>query len=97
MSFGESVFLAGFIQKTVKVHLDVRISHAYPKRKQPQKVLEDLRGHHTEVEGEAPPGGPGWPAPGPTYQPPVAMSVLHHLKDCIYVVYSSRFDPRAQD
>ena len=25
------------------------------------------------------------------------MSVLHRLLDCMYAVYSSRFDPRAQD
>ena len=34
---------------------------------------------------------------GPTCQAPIVMSVLHHLLDCIYVVYSSRFDLRAQD
>jgi hypothetical protein len=48
---------------------------------------------HSENNTE---GGPGQHL-GPTYQPPVAMSVLHRLKDCIYVVYSSQFDPRAQD
>ena len=30
MSFGESVFSTGFIQKTIKVDLDVRIHCAYP-------------------------------------------------------------------
>ena len=30
MSFVESVFSAGFIQKTVKVDLDVRLNRAYP-------------------------------------------------------------------
>jgi hypothetical protein len=33
---------------------------------------------------------------GPPRQPPVAMSILYHLKDCISAVYSSRFDLRAQ-
>ena len=33
-SFGESVFSTGFIQKTVKVDLDVRLNRAYPQRKQ---------------------------------------------------------------
>ena len=51
MSFGESVFSAGFIQKTIKVDIDVRLNQ------QPQKVPKHSRGHHTEVEGEAPPGG----------------------------------------
>ena len=59
MSFGKSIFSAGFIQKTIKVDLDVRLNRAYPQRKQPQKVLEDSRGLHTEAEGEA----------GPTYRP----------------------------
>ena len=34
---------------------------------------------------------------GSTWQPLVAMSVLHRLKNCIYVVLLSRFDPRVQD
>ena len=86
MSFGESVFSIGFIQKTVKVDLDVRLNHTYPQRKRPQKVLEDSRGLHTEAEGEASPGGTGRPL-GSTCQPLVAMSVLHRLLDCIYTVY----------
>jgi hypothetical protein len=61
MSFGEFVFSAGFIQKTVKVDLDVRLNRTYPQRKLPQKVPEDSRGQHTEVEGEAPPGGASQP------------------------------------
>ena len=96
MSFGESEFSAVFIQKTIKVDQDVRFNHAYPQRKQPQKVPEDSRGLHTEAKGEASLGGAGQPL-GPTCQPPVAMLVLHHLLDCIYVIYSSRFYPRAQD
>jgi hypothetical protein len=51
MSFDESMFSAGFIQKTAKVDLDVRINRIYPWQKQPQKVPEDSRGHHTEAEG----------------------------------------------
>ena len=34
MSFGESMLSTGFIQKTIKVDLDVRSNHAYPQRKQ---------------------------------------------------------------
>ena len=64
MSFGESIFSTGFMQKTVKVDLDVRFNHAYPQRKQSQKVPEDSRRHHTEAKGEAPLGGArGRPAP----------------------------------
>ena len=50
MSFGESVFFVGFIQKTIKVNLDDRLNRAYPQRKQPQKVPEDSRGHHTKAK-----------------------------------------------
>ena len=58
MSFGESVFSAEFIQKTVKVDLYVRINHAYPQQDWHQKDLEDIRGHHAEVERRlAPPTG----------------------------------------
>ena len=45
MSFGESIFSAGFIQKTVKVDLDVRVIRAYPQRNRHQKDLEDFRRH----------------------------------------------------
>ena len=85
MSFGESVFSAGFIQKTVKVDLHVGISHAYPLRNEHQKTLEDSRGHHTKAGGETPPGG----ANQPLGVPPISllgMSVLHCLLGCIYVV-----------
>ena len=56
MSFGENVFSAGFIQKIVKVDRIVKVNRAYPQRKLPQKVLEDSRRYHTEVEAEAQPG-----------------------------------------
>ena len=32
-SFGESVISTGFIQKTIKVDLDVKLNHAYPQQK----------------------------------------------------------------
>ena len=41
MSFGESVFSARFIQKTVKVDQNVRFNYAYPQRKGHQKTQED--------------------------------------------------------
>ena len=58
MSFGESVFSAGF---TVKVDLHVRFNYGYPQRNRHQKTLEDSGGLHTEVKGETPPGGAGRP------------------------------------
>jgi hypothetical protein len=61
MSFGESMFLAGFIQKTIKGDQIDKFNRTYPQRKQPQKVPKDLRGHHTESKAEAPPGGAGQP------------------------------------
>ena len=33
MSFGESVFLAEFIQKTVKVDLFIKVNHVFLRRK----------------------------------------------------------------
>ena len=52
MSFGESMISAGFIQKTIKVDLDVRVNHAYPHQNGHQKTLEDSRGHHAMAESE---------------------------------------------
>ena len=52
MSFGESVFSVGFIPKTVKVDLHVRINCAYPQQNGHQKTLEDSRGLHTEAKLE---------------------------------------------
>jgi hypothetical protein len=52
MSFGESVFSVGFIQKTVKGDQFDKFNRTYPQRKQPQKVLEDSRGHRTEAEAQ---------------------------------------------
>ena len=80
MSFVESVFSAGFIQKTIKGDQNVKLNRAYPSRKQFQKVLEDPRRQSAEAEHVPLTCG--------------ATSVLHHLKDCIYVVLLSWFDPR---
>ena len=59
MSFGESMFSTRFIQKTIKVDIDVRSNHAYPQRKQLQKVLEDTRRQTTKEDHETPLGGAG--------------------------------------
>ena len=92
MSFGESVFSAGFIQKTIKLDLHVRFNRAYQQRNGHQKTLEDSRGLHTEAKPEWLIGGASrphlqaaWPL-GPPVSLRVAMSVLHRLLGFIYAV-----------
>jgi hypothetical protein len=59
-SFGESMISTGFNQKTVEADLYVRVYNAIPPRNLPGKVLEDFRGHHTEVRGRTLPCGASW-------------------------------------
>ena len=59
MSFGEFIFSSGFIQKTFKVDQIIKVNHAYPQQKLPQKVPEDSRRHHTEAKAEVLTCGPG--------------------------------------
>ena len=59
MCFSEYIFSIGFIEKTVKVDLDVRVNCAYPPRNGHQKTLEDSRGLHVEAERQRLPGGAG--------------------------------------
>jgi hypothetical protein len=93
MSFGETMISTGFIQKIVKVDLDVRINRAYPPRNRHQKVLEDTKGHYTEAEPKWLPGVANQPhlqatrPLGPTVSLRVAMSVLHRLLGCIYAIF----------
>ena len=96
MSFGVSVFPAAFNQKTAKEDLFVKGNYGISPCKQCRKTLEDSIRLSTEMGPVPLTCGAGRPV-GPPCQPPVAMSVLHRLKDCISAVYSSRFDPRAQD
>ena len=64
MSFGESVFLAGFIQKTSKEDLFVKANHVYPLRNRPGKNPEGkppkrrASGYHVGLAGPTsrPPG-----------------------------------------
>ena len=49
MSFGESVFLAGFNQKTVKEDLFVKRNHGILSRNQHGMTLEDSKKRTTEV------------------------------------------------
>jgi hypothetical protein len=77
MSFGESIFFAGFIQKTIKMDLHVRINHAYPPRNGHQKVPKDSRGHHTKAGAKVLLGGAGRPHLYATW--PLGPAVILHL------------------
>ena len=50
MSFGEFVFSAGFIQKTVNDDLFIKGNYGIPPRNRRGKTLEDSRRRITEVE-----------------------------------------------
>ena len=92
MSFGESVFSAGFIQKTVKEDLFVKGNYGIPPCNQRGKTLEDSRRRITEAGHMSLKCGATWPNPEatkPLWVPPISliiMSVLHRLKDCIFAV-----------
>ena len=49
MSFGESMFLAGFNQKTAKEDLFVKGNHGIPPRYLRGKILEDSMSYSTEA------------------------------------------------
>ena len=57
MSFGESVFPAGFNQKTAKKDLIVKGKYEIPPRHLRGKTLEGSKSHVTEAEGDTPLGG----------------------------------------
>jgi hypothetical protein len=103
MSFDESMFSAGFNQNTTKEDMFVKGNLIILPRNWHGKTLEDSRRLSTKAEAKTLPGGADrllLRAAQPLGVPPiilVAMSVLHHLLGCIYTVYSSWFDPRAQD
>ena len=61
MSFGESVFSAGFIQKTVKGDLFVKGNYGIPPRKQRGKTLEESTRLSTEAEPVPLTCGASWP------------------------------------
>jgi hypothetical protein len=97
------VFLAGFNQKTAKEDLFVKENRVILQDKQRGKTLEDSKSFSTEAEPKPLLGGAGRShmqadrPVGPTISLRIAMSVLHRLKDHIYAVHLSRFDPRVQD
>ena len=55
-SFGESVFLAGLFQKSIKEDQNIKLNRTYPWWKLLQNVLENSRSHVTEAEGRRLPG-----------------------------------------
>jgi hypothetical protein len=75
MSFGESMFSAGFIQRTIKGDLFVKGNYGIPPCKQHGKIVEDSRRLSTEVDPEGCHVGPA----NPTYMsaglwvPPVSL------------------------
>jgi hypothetical protein len=60
-NIGESVISVGYIQKTIKEDLHVRVNYANPPRNRRGKVLDDTRRHHTMLDPEKLPGGAGRP------------------------------------
>ena len=103
MSFDESIFSAGFNQKTVNGDLFVKENHGIPPRDQHGKVPKDSRRISTKAGLDPLTCGAGRPhleATRSLWAPPVilfVMSVLYHLLGCISAVISSWFDPRAKD
>ena len=97
MSFGESVFSAEFIQKTVKVDLFVKANHVYPQPKLLGKDLEHTRRQSTKADLEWLTCGAdrhhlqaGWPV-GPAGQSPLRRWFFHHYLGSIYAVTRCRF------
>ena len=103
MSFGESVFPAGFNQKTIKGDLFIKGNRGIPPWDQCGKVSEDSRRLSTKAGLDPLTCGASQPhleAARSLWAPPIilfVMSVLHRFLGYIFTIYSSLFDPRAQD
>ena len=97
------MFAEGFNQRTVKKDLFVKANHVISRRNILGKTLEQSRRKLIETHAQVLECGAGRPhlqadqPMGPTWQPLLAMLVLHHLKDHIYTVLLSRFDPRVHN
>ena len=65
MSFGASVFLAGFNQKTAKEDLIVKGKYGISLRYIRGKTLEGSRSHITKAEDQRMTCGAAWPLVGP--------------------------------
>jgi hypothetical protein len=57
------MFLVEFTQKITKEDLNIKRDHEIISLLLHRNVLEDSRGHHTEVGHETQPGGAAWPYP----------------------------------
>jgi hypothetical protein len=92
MSFGESVFLAGFNQKTEKEDQNVKYNQTYPWWKLLQKVPEDTRRHHTAADPERMTCRAGRPHHHAAQSPmgPICQELSEYSStaslDCIYAV-----------
>ena len=95
-SFSDLITAGGFNQKTIKVDLFVKVNQVYPRQNRLGKTLEHSRRQLTKIHAQRLTFGAGRPS-GTTYQCLLRMMVLHRLKDRIYAIYSSRFDPRVQN
>jgi hypothetical protein len=101
--FGEYVHVGGFNQKTIKVDLFVKVNHVYPLWNRLGKTLEHSRRQLTKTHAQRLTCGASRPhlqvgrPMRPTCHALLVTSVVHRLKDQIYAVALSRFDPRAQD
>jgi hypothetical protein len=63
MSFGESIFSAGFIQKITKENLNIKRDRGIISSRIHGKVLEDTRGLHAERGDQTLSGGASQPHP----------------------------------
>ena len=85
MSFGESVFSVGFIQKTTKEDLIVEGNYGIPPWHLRGKTLGGSRRKITEAGLDPLSCGAGWPVGGatqPLWAPPISllcMWIPHHL------------------
>ena len=97
------MFSAGFNKKTSKEDLFIKGNRVIPQHNQQEKTLEHFRRLSIEAEHEPLPCGTTRThlqadrSMGPAVSLRVAMSVLHCLKDHIYAIHLSRFDPWVQD
>ena len=78
MSFDESVFPAGFNQKTAKEDLIVKGKHGIPPWYLCGKTLEGSRSHVTKAEDQRMTCGAAQPLVGPPISQ-LPMLVSHHL------------------
>ena len=84
MSFGESMFSAGFIQKNTKGGLFVNGNHVIPQQNRHGKTLEDSRSLSTEADPEGLPCGAGVVEPPKLYGPHVPVIVLQTSNYCTW-------------